>query len=137
MPLTDSETDPGVEISGSDRSESEEEQDLVALLKNAGWRIARRRRKKGVRKTDPPVECKAKSEGCSPNGCGCRVDSSVDCKVGSVGALIEVKTGSINGLNGQADPWEPIDFLVDSGASATVVGESMVQAVEASSPDPE
>jgi len=38
----------------------------------------------------------------------------------------------VNGLQDQVDQWEEVEFLVDSGASATVIGEEAVRAVQAS-----
>ena len=83
MSLVDSETDPGADMSGSDQSDSEEEKDLIALLKDAGWRIARGRRRKdrkGGHRTGPPVKFKVKSEECGKDGCGCRADREADRK---------------------------------------------------------
>ena len=40
-----------------------------------------------------------------------------------------------NGLNEKAEEWEEVEFLVDSGASATVISEDMVKAVSASEPN--
>ena len=54
------------------------------------------------------------------------------CQCCSVGTLIEIGTAGVNGLNDQAPEWEEIEFLVDSGASVTVVGEVSVKAVQAS-----
>ena len=51
-------------------------------------------------------------------------------------SLVEIKTSPVNGLCRQADEWEELEFLVDSGASASVFGENMVRAVEASDADP-
>ena len=43
---------------------------------------------------------------------------------------------SVNGFDDEVEEWEDIEFLVDSGASATVIGEKNVLAVGASAPDP-
>ena len=45
-------------------------------------------------------------------------------------------TDGVYGLNDQAPEWEELEFLVDSGASATVVGKDDAKAVDASEPDP-
>ena len=50
-------------------------------------------------------------------------------------SLIEVTTEALNGLADDVQEWEEIEFLVDSGASATVVGKEEVRAVKASEPD--
>ena len=55
----------------------------------------------------------------------------------SVGTLIEMTSDSVNGLSHQAEEWEEIEFLVDSGASVTVVGDETVKAVQAVSPSSE
>ena len=47
-----------------------------------------------------------------------------------------MKGNAINGCSENAKEWEELEFLVDSGASATVVGKDDVRAVEASEPDP-
>ena len=49
---------------------------------------------------------------------------------------MEVLTENVNSTEELAQEWEEIEFLVDSGASATVVGEEMVQAVRATDPNP-
>ena len=49
--------------------------------------------------------------------------------------LQEVRTDAMNGFAVEADEWEEVEFLVDSGASATVVNEDMIKAVNASAPD--
>ena len=43
---------------------------------------------------------------------------------------------SINGCDEKVKEWEELEFLVDSGASATVVGMDQVRAVKATDPDP-
>ena len=50
--------------------------------------------------------------------------------------LQEVRGSSINGCNENVQEWEELEFLVDSGASATVVGKDAAGAVEASEPVP-
>ena len=47
-----------------------------------------------------------------------------------------MKGNAINGCSENAKEWEELELLVDSGASATVVGKDDVGAVEASEPDP-
>ena len=54
----------------------------------------------------------------------------------STGALLVITTDSINGLENAAEEWEEVEFMVDSGAGATVVGPDAVKAVQASEPDP-
>ena len=55
---------------------------------------------------------------------------------GGVNVLQEIRTDGVNGFSDEAEEWEEVEFLVDSGASATVVSEDMIKAVKASSPDP-
>ena len=52
------------------------------------------------------------------------------------GALVEVSVDSLSGLSEEADEWEEIEFMVDSGAGTTVIGPEHVRAVQASEPDP-
>ena len=47
----------------------------------------------------------------------------------------EVHEDQINGCSEEVEEWEELEFLVDSGASATVVGKEEVRAVQASEPD--
>ena len=54
----------------------------------------------------------------------------------SISILQEMKGDTIGGCSQNAKEWEELEFLVDSGASATVVGKDEVKAVEASEPDP-
>ena len=57
-------------------------------------------------------------------------------RLASTGSLLVVTTDSINGLEDAAEEWEEVEFMVDSGAGATVVGPEAVKAVQASEPDP-
>ena len=51
--------------------------------------------------------------------------------------LEEVDIGVANGIDEEApEEWEEVEFLVDSGASATVVGPASVKAVSPSDPNP-
>ena len=54
----------------------------------------------------------------------------------NISILQEMKGNAINGCSETAKEWEELEFLVDSGASATVVGKEDAKAVEASDPDP-
>ena len=54
----------------------------------------------------------------------------------SLGLLQEMRVDSINGCDEEVQEWEELEFLVDSGASATVVGKDQVRAVKTSEPDP-
>ena len=50
---------------------------------------------------------------------------------------VEVKTGAANGIDEEKlEEWEEVEFLVDSGASATVIGPDSVKAVRPSDPNP-
>ena len=44
-----------------------------------------------------------------------------------MGLLQEVHVDSINGCSEEVEEWEVIEFLVDSGASATVVGRGKLR----------
>ena len=55
---------------------------------------------------------------------------------GSARALIEISVDALNGLSEEADEWEEIEFMVDSGAGTTVIGPEHAKAVQASEPDP-
>ena len=48
--------------------------------------------------------------------------------IGKVGSLIEITTESAKGL-GEAPEWEELELCVDSGASATVIGEHLLKAI--------
>ena len=53
-----------------------------------------------------------------------------------LGLFQEMHQDCLNGCDEKIDEWEEIEFLVDSGASATVVNTNQVKAVKASHPDP-
>ena len=53
----------------------------------------------------------------------------------SVGRLVEVIVDSLNRVD-EAEEWEEVDFMVDSGAGASVIAETDVKAVVACDPDP-
>ena len=65
----------------------------------------------------------------------CMMESS-ESHPDSLGLLQEMHVDSINGCDEKVEEWEELEFLVDSGASATVVGKDQVRAVKASDPDP-
>ena len=65
---------------------------------------------------------------------GKRNEGQDPCPCCSVGTLIEMDADGVYGLNEQAPEWEELEFLVDSGASVTVVGQDAVKAVQASEP---
>ena len=81
-------------------------------------------------KTDPT------SDGVSVGGTCCHGCQGCGDATASAGALIEVSVDSLSGLSEEADEWEEIEFMVDSGAGTTVIGPEHVRAVEASEPDP-
>lgn len=54
----------------------------------------------------------------------------------STRSLVEVFTGTVNSVEEFAQEWDDIELLVDSVASATVVGDEMVRAVRATDPNP-
>ena len=51
---------------------------------------------------------------------------SEECE-GDARSLVEILTDTVNSAEERAQEWEEIEFLVDSGASATVVGDEMVR----------
>ena len=53
-----------------------------------------------------------------------------------LGLFQEMHQDCLNGCDENIDEWEEIEFLVDSGASATVVNTNQIKAVKASDPDP-
>ena len=53
-----------------------------------------------------------------------------------LGLFQEMHQDCLNGCDEKIEEWEEIEFLVDSGASATVVNTNQVKAVKASDPDP-
>ena len=53
-----------------------------------------------------------------------------------IGLFQEMHQDCLNGCDEKVEEWEEIEFLVDSGASATVVNTGQVRAVKASEPDP-
>ena len=63
-------------------------------------------------------------------------DLSESARPMTTGALTVIRATSINVLEKAAEEWEDIEFMVDSGAGATVVGPDAVKAVQASEPDP-
>ena len=65
-----------------------------------------------------------------------RMPEAEKSNLGSLGLLQEMHVDSINGCDDKIEEWEEPEFLVDSGASATVVGKDQVRAVKASEPDP-
>ena len=54
----------------------------------------------------------------------------------SARALIEISVDTLNGLSEEAEEWEEIEFMVDSGAGTTVIGPEHAKSVRASDPDP-
>ena len=69
--------------------------------------------------------------GASGEGCT-RCSKGMD----SARALIEISMDSLNGLSEEAEEWEEIEFMVDSGAGTTVIRPEHAKAVQASEPDP-
>ena len=55
---------------------------------------------------------------------------------GEAKALVETLKDNVDRAEELAQEWEEIEFLVDSGASATVVGDELVRAVRATYPNP-
>ena len=136
-------------------SDSEDEDLLEAvrqsLQANDQWKVVRNRRKeKRFRVIGSPKEVKSGTVGGSPGGARSgfgrapkgltptvsekRTRGKEPCQCCSVGSLIEIDTDGVYGLNEQTPEWEELEFLVDSGASVTVVGQDTVQAVQASEP---
>ena len=55
---------------------------------------------------------------------------------GRVGLFLECRSAGLHACGDPIPEWEEIKFMVDSGASATVVGADQIKAVQASEPDP-
>ena len=53
----------------------------------------------------------------------------------SAKSLMEVSVDALNGLREEAEEWQELEFMVDSGAGATVIGPYHARAVQASEPD--
>ena len=51
-------------------------------------------------------------------------------------AFLELGVLTVYRLSEEAEEWEDIEFMVDSGAGTTVIGPEHVRAVQASEPDP-
>ena len=51
-------------------------------------------------------------------------------------SLIEVRADALNGI-ADAQEWEEVEFMVDSGAGTTVIPTDEVKAVKPSDPDPD
>lgn len=64
-------------------------------------------------------------------------ETGIPRAAGCVGTLIEIHSDEVNGFNDQAEEWEEVEFLVDSGASAAVLGEGEVRAMKPSAPNPD
>ena len=117
-----------------DDSESSGDEDLMELLKQSVgqvWKVVRSKKKRNSRRRSK--EWCAKDQ----RSCGCCKTESVSQEQESVGTLIEMTADQVNGLNHQVEEWEEIEFLVDSGAPVTVVGDEAVRAVQAESPNRE
>ena len=50
-------------------------------------------------------------------------------------ALIELTAANLNGIE-DAEEWEEVDFMVDSGAATTVISPDEAKAIKLSDPDP-
>ena len=115
-------------------SESEVEQPFTKV-KNRRWR----RRSMGLVKSQG-CGCSSLGKAC-PRGAAPR-DRSCTSRVlgvapprGCVGTLEVITEDEVNGVKENVEEWEEIEFLVDSSASATVIGKDSVHAVSASDPD--
>ena len=66
-------------------------------------------------------------DGSTPSG-----EPSIDSRATAMTSLIEVKAESLNSIKQEAEEWEELEFMVDSGAGHTVVGPTQVKAVQCS-----
>ena len=71
------------------------------------------------------------------DSCECHRRSERDDKEGKAMTLVEVTVDEANNIGEKfRKEWEEMEFLVDSGASATVIDEESVKVVSPSAPDP-
>ena len=132
LPLTDSD-------SGSEDDPTDIENWLMEMSqRTTRWN---RWRKVGKSKASRRQEARAlktdsTSDGDSVGGTRCSSCPGCGGLAAPTGALIEVSVDSLSGLSEEADEWEEIEFMVDSGAGTTVIGPEHVRAVQASEPDP-
>ena len=120
----------------TDESDSDDEELRAALRESLGlrhvWKVVRHGKKNETMRVETSSGGKGTGLGPCPLGSASLLKSSCHCcrePTGSVGTLIEMDADGVNGLNDQVDQWEEVEFLVDSGASATIIGEESVRAV--------
>ena len=65
-------------------------------------------------------------------GANCGSCPHGDEDLGSARALIEISVDALNGLSEEAEEWEELEFMLDSGAGTTVIGPEHAKAVQAS-----
>ena len=58
-------------------------------------------------------------------------------EVDHLGTLREIRSEGLSGLDGEASKWEVLEMAVDSGASATVIGERDLETIQALGANPE
>ena len=63
------------------------------------------------------------------------INIQTDVDLGCLGVLREIRVETACGLE-DVEEWEELVMAVDRGASATVIGNHMVEAVSATPPDP-
>ncbi|MDA8583912.1 hypothetical protein N9L68_06745, partial [bacterium] len=74
---------------------------------------------------------------CQSGPHSCISDSGVGSEDEGVRSLVEATTDSANGIDeDKPEEWDDVEFLVDSGASATVMWPESVNAVSPSDPHP-
>ena len=96
------------------------------LLADEDWEVCQDRRTKKRIKKRKVKFC----NGYMSNQASTARDGRVTTDARQVNSLIEVRDESTRTIQ-YAEVWEEVEMIVDSGASGTVVGENMVNAVEA------
>ena len=83
-----------------------------------------------------PYTVGAKSA-CDVCPCSAATGSGLASEQREVGIIQEITVGSTRAVEDDVPEWEELELAVDSGASATVVAENMVKAVQAQNARPD
>ena len=95
------------------------------------------KRRRSHRGTAQALITSSTPSGDDVGGASCAEGTRCQKEMDSARALIEISMDSLNGLSEEAEEWEEIEFMVDSGAGTTVIGPEHAKAVQASDPDPD
>ena len=131
------------DLSGTSDDDDDGDQSLSQIMKECeanGWKIKTGRRqtklqKRKKRRVHFAPSCEPDCRDCHSDGKG--VEPSCACTEATppkgkstdiVGSLVEIITEGVKGFE-EAPKWEELELLVDSGASATVIGEDMLKAI--------